>query len=126
MMAFGVVGVTLFVKLPLLISFSHDCGLVIADVEHDVAASRWEPWDQRETRRVRWWIQIIFIVFKVFSLGVDRACRSSTGVTILRQCMNRAFIILLDTLMALPGDGQCISRKYKSKTWSCSVGPMIR
>jgi hypothetical protein len=33
----------------------------------------------------------------VFSLGVDRACRSSTRVTILRQCMNRAFIMLLDT-----------------------------
>jgi hypothetical protein len=52
LMAFGAVGVTLFVKLPLLISFSHDCGLVIADVEHHVTTSWWKPWDQRETRRV--------------------------------------------------------------------------
>jgi hypothetical protein len=51
--AFGAVSITLFAKLPLLISFSHDCGLVIADVEHHVATSWWEPWDRRETRRVR-------------------------------------------------------------------------
>jgi hypothetical protein len=52
-MAFDTVGVTLFVKLPLLVSFSHDCGLVIANVEHHVAMSRWEPWDLRGTQRVR-------------------------------------------------------------------------
>jgi hypothetical protein len=40
------------VKLPLIVSFSHDCGLVIADVEHHVATSWWKPWDQRETQRV--------------------------------------------------------------------------
>jgi hypothetical protein len=39
----GTVGVTLFAKLPLLVSFSCDCGLVIADVEHHVAMSWWEP-----------------------------------------------------------------------------------
>jgi hypothetical protein len=50
--ALGVVGVTLFVKLPLLVSFSRDYGLVIAGVEHHVATSWQEPWDQRETRRV--------------------------------------------------------------------------
>jgi hypothetical protein len=49
---FGAVGITLFVKLPLLISFSRDYGLIIADVEHHVATSWWEPWGQRETRRV--------------------------------------------------------------------------
>jgi hypothetical protein len=97
MTAFGVVGVTLFTKLPLLISFSHDCGLIIGDVEHHVAMSRWEPWDQRETRRVRWWIQIIFVIFEVFSLSVDRACRSSARVAILEQCRNQAFMMLLDT-----------------------------
>jgi hypothetical protein len=43
MMAFGMVGITLFAKLPLLVNFSHDCGLVIADVEHHVATSWWEP-----------------------------------------------------------------------------------
>jgi hypothetical protein len=37
--AFGAIGVTLFAKLLLLVSFSHDCGLVIADVEHHVATS---------------------------------------------------------------------------------------
>jgi hypothetical protein len=51
--AFNVVGVTLFAKLPLLVSFSYDCGLVIADGEHHVATSWWEPWDRRETQRVR-------------------------------------------------------------------------
>jgi hypothetical protein len=45
---------------------------------------------------MRKWIQIIFIVIEVFSLGVDRVCRSSAGVAILGQCMNRAFIVLLD------------------------------
>jgi hypothetical protein len=50
--AFGAVGVTLFVKLPLLVSFSHDCGLIIADVEHYVTMSRWEPWNLGETQRV--------------------------------------------------------------------------
>jgi hypothetical protein len=50
---FGAVGVTLFAKLPLLVSFSNDCGLVIADVEHQVTTSWWEPWDQRETQRIR-------------------------------------------------------------------------
>jgi hypothetical protein len=51
--AFGAIGVTLFVKLPLLVSFSRDCGLIITDVEHHFATSWQEPWDQRETRRVR-------------------------------------------------------------------------
>jgi hypothetical protein len=51
--AFDAVSVMLFVKLPLLVSFSHDYGLVTADVEHHVATSWWEPWDQRETQRVR-------------------------------------------------------------------------
>jgi hypothetical protein len=37
--AFGTVGVTLFVKLPLLISFSDDYGLIITDVEHHGALS---------------------------------------------------------------------------------------
>jgi hypothetical protein len=46
---FGVVGVMLFVKLPLLVSFSHDYGLIIADIQHHVAMSWWEPWDRRET-----------------------------------------------------------------------------
>jgi hypothetical protein len=41
--AFGAVDVTLFAKQPLLVSFSHDYGLVIADVEHHVTTSRWEP-----------------------------------------------------------------------------------
>jgi hypothetical protein len=51
--AFGAVGVTLFVKLPLLISFSYDYGLIIADVEHYITTSQWEPWDLGETQRVR-------------------------------------------------------------------------
>jgi hypothetical protein len=37
----------------LLVSFFLDYGFVIADVEHHVATSRWEPGDQRETQRVR-------------------------------------------------------------------------
>jgi hypothetical protein len=52
MMVFGAIGVMLFVKLPLLISFSHDWWLVIADVEPNVAMPGWKPWDRRETRRV--------------------------------------------------------------------------
>jgi hypothetical protein len=47
-----VIGVTLFTKLPLLVSFSRDWRLVIADIEHHVATPGWKPWDQRETRRV--------------------------------------------------------------------------
>jgi hypothetical protein len=43
LIVFGAVDVMLFVKLPLLISFSHDCRLVIADVEHHVATSWWKP-----------------------------------------------------------------------------------
>jgi hypothetical protein len=43
--AFGTVGVTLFAKLSLVVSFSHDYGLVIADVEHHGTAPWWEPWD---------------------------------------------------------------------------------
>jgi hypothetical protein len=43
MTAFGVVGVTLFAKLPLLVSFTHDCGLIIANIEHHVTMSWWEP-----------------------------------------------------------------------------------
>jgi hypothetical protein len=39
MMAFGAIGVTLFTKLPLLVGFSHDYGLVIIDVEHHVTTS---------------------------------------------------------------------------------------
>jgi hypothetical protein len=39
-------------KLPLLVGFSRDCRLVIADVEHHVTMSWWEPWDQRETQRI--------------------------------------------------------------------------
>jgi hypothetical protein len=85
------------VKLPLHVSFSHDCGLVNADIEHHVATSGWKPWDQRETQRVQLWIQTIFIVIEVLSLGVDRSCRSSAGVAILGQCMNRTFMMLLDT-----------------------------
>jgi hypothetical protein len=85
--AFGIVSITLLAKLPLLISFSHDKRLVIANVEHHVTMSWWEPWDQRETWRVRKWIQTTFIVFEVLSLGVNRLCRSSAGVTILGQCM---------------------------------------
>jgi hypothetical protein len=61
----GAIGVTLFVKLPLLVSFSRDCGLVIVDVEHHVTMSWWEPWDQRETQRVWWWIVIIFVIVEV-------------------------------------------------------------
>jgi hypothetical protein len=37
---FGAVNVTLFAKLPLLVIFSHDYGLVIADIEHHVTM----PW----------------------------------------------------------------------------------
>jgi hypothetical protein len=33
------VGIMLFTKLSLLVSFSHDCGLIIADIEHHVAMS---------------------------------------------------------------------------------------
>jgi hypothetical protein len=51
--AFGMAGVTQFAKLPLLVGFSLDCGLIIANVEHHVATSWWEPWDLRETQRVR-------------------------------------------------------------------------
>jgi hypothetical protein len=43
MTAFGTVGITLFAKLPLLVSFSHDYGLVIANIEHHVAMSWWQP-----------------------------------------------------------------------------------
>jgi hypothetical protein len=43
MTAFGVIGVTLFAKMPLLVSFSRDWWLVIADVEHYVATSGWKP-----------------------------------------------------------------------------------
>jgi hypothetical protein len=50
---FSAVDVTLFVKLPWLVSFSHDYGLIITDVKHHVATSWWEPWDQRESQRVR-------------------------------------------------------------------------
>jgi hypothetical protein len=50
---FGVVSITLFVKLLLLVGFSCDYRLVIADIEHHVVMSRWEPWDLRETQRVR-------------------------------------------------------------------------
>jgi hypothetical protein len=39
MTVFGAVSITLFAKLPLLISFSHDCWLVIPNVEHHVAMS---------------------------------------------------------------------------------------
>jgi hypothetical protein len=94
---FNVVGVMLFAKLPLLVNLSCDCGLVIADIVHYVAMSWWEPWDTGETWRVWKWIQIIFVVFEVFSLGVDGACRSSAGVAILGQCMNRTFMMLPDT-----------------------------
>jgi hypothetical protein len=95
--AFDTAGITQFVKLPLLVSFSLDYGLVIADVEHHVATSRWEPRDRRETRRVWQWIQIVSVVFEVFSLGMDRACRSSAGVAILGKCMNRVFMMVPDT-----------------------------
>jgi hypothetical protein len=92
-----VAGVTLFAKLPLLVSFSLDCRLVIADIEHHVAMSRWEPWDLRETLRVRQWIKIISVVLEVFSLGMDRACRSSARVIILGKCMNRTFMMFPDS-----------------------------
>jgi hypothetical protein len=41
--ALGAVGITLFVKLSLLVNFSYDCGLVIANVEHHVTTSWREP-----------------------------------------------------------------------------------
>jgi hypothetical protein len=50
--ASGAVGITLFAKLPLFVSFSCDRGLVIVDVEHHVAMSWWEPWDRREAWRI--------------------------------------------------------------------------
>jgi hypothetical protein len=90
------VSVMLFMKLPLLISFSHDCGLIIADVEHHVTMSRWEPSDQRETRRIQQWIQIIFVV-EVFNLSMDGVHKSDAGVAILRKCMNRAFTMFSDS-----------------------------
>jgi hypothetical protein len=96
MAAFGAIGVTLFVKLPLLVSFSRDWWLVIANVEHHVTTPGWKSWDQRETRRVWQWIQIVFVVVEVFSLGIDRACRPSAGATFFGQCMNRAFIMFSD------------------------------
>jgi hypothetical protein len=34
---------------------------------------------------------------EVFNLGMDRACRSSAGVAILGECMNRAFMMFLDS-----------------------------
>jgi hypothetical protein len=42
MTAFGAVGVMLFAKLLLLVSFSHDCGLVIANIEHHVSVGTLE------------------------------------------------------------------------------------
>jgi hypothetical protein len=94
--AFDAAGVTLFAKLPLLVSFSHESGLVIADVEHHVTTSWWEPWDRRKTRGIRQWIQIIFVV-EVFNLSMDGARRSGAGVAILGKCMNRAFTMFLDS-----------------------------
>jgi hypothetical protein len=40
--AFGAAGVAQLVKLSLLVGFSLDYGLIIADVEHHVTTSRWE------------------------------------------------------------------------------------
>jgi hypothetical protein len=37
------------------------------------------------------------VVFEAFSLDMDRACRSGARVIILGKCMNRAFMMLLDT-----------------------------
>jgi hypothetical protein len=51
--AFGAADIAQFMKLLLLVGFSLDYGLIIADVEHHVTTSQWEPWDRRETRRVR-------------------------------------------------------------------------
>jgi hypothetical protein len=38
----------------------------------------------------------VFIV-EVFDLGMDRAHRSGAGVATLEKCMNRAFMIFLDS-----------------------------
>jgi hypothetical protein len=38
-----VVGITLFVKAPLLVNVSRDWGFVIVDVEHHVTTSGWKP-----------------------------------------------------------------------------------
>jgi hypothetical protein len=39
---------------------------------------------------------MIFIV-KVFNLGMDGALRSSARIAILEKCMNRAFMMFLDS-----------------------------
>ena len=61
----GSVGVALFSLLSLLVSFSINNWFVITDIENQVSSSRWKDWEARETRRVRWQIQIV-----VFVLGV--------------------------------------------------------
>jgi len=61
----GAVGVALLSLLSLLISFFINNWFIITDVENQVSSLWWKDWEARETRRVRWQIQII-----VFVLGV--------------------------------------------------------
>jgi hypothetical protein len=51
--AFSAAGVAEFAQCTLVISLSYNRGLVIADVEHNVATPWREPWEPRETRGVR-------------------------------------------------------------------------
>jgi len=50
----GAVSIALLAELPLLVCFSVNDRLVGADIENEVSTPRWEDWEARETRRIRW------------------------------------------------------------------------
>jgi len=63
------VGIALFAELPLLVRLSIDDRFVAADVEDEISPPGLEDRKVRETRRVRWQIQVVVFVLGVYNFG---------------------------------------------------------
>jgi len=50
----GAVGIALLAELPLLVCFSINDRLIVADIEDEVSSPGWKDREARETRRIRW------------------------------------------------------------------------
>jgi len=49
----GAISVALLAELPLLVCYSVNDRLIVADIENEVSTPRWKDREARETRRIR-------------------------------------------------------------------------
>jgi len=68
------VSIALFAELLLLVCFSVDDWFVVADIEDKISPPRWKDWEARKARRIRWQIQVVIFVLRVYNLGGNGPC----------------------------------------------------